>query len=140
MAGTPGRSGGRNKKVATGGSDGKPVSPRPLSESATTYFKWLLTRLGTGKKESAWCKIDGTLLATLAELLESQERVSTMLAQMPESLELHRLRNALAGQVQRMSAVIGLSPIDRARLPAELPVDGKEDPFAAIMRRMSAGN
>jgi hypothetical protein len=84
MAGTPGRSGGRNKKVATGGSDGKPVSPRPLSETATKYFKWLLTRLGTGKKESAWCKIDGTLLATLAELLESQERVSTMLEQMPE--------------------------------------------------------
>jgi hypothetical protein len=140
MAGTPGRSGGRNKKVATGGSDGKPVSPRPLSETATKYFKWLLTRLGTGKKESAWCKIDGTLLATLAELLESQEQVSTLLKQMPESLELHRLRNALAGQVQRMSAVVGLSPVDRARLPAELPDDGKEDAFQAIMRRMSAGN
>jgi hypothetical protein len=139
MAGTPGRSGGRNKKVATGGSDGKPVSPRPLSEIATRYFKWLLTRLGAGKKESAWCKIDGALLATLSELMESQERVSTMLAQMPESLELHRLRNALAGQMQRLSAVIGLSPIDRARLPAELPVDGKDDPFEKIMRRM-AGN
>ena len=140
MAGTPGRSGGRNKKVASSGSDGKPVSPRPLSETATKYFKWLLTRLGTGKKESAWCKIDGTLLATLAELMESQERVSTLLATMPESLELHRLRNALAGQVQRMSAVVGLSPIDRARLPAELPVDAAEDPFQSIMRRMSAGN
>jgi hypothetical protein len=140
MAGTPGRSGGRNKKVATGGSDGKPVSPRPLSPTAAGYFKWLLTRLGAGKKESAWCKIDGTLLATLAELMESQEQVSTLLATMPESLELHRLRNALAGQVQRMSAVIGLSPIDRARLPAELPVDGKEDAFQAIMRRMSSGN
>jgi hypothetical protein len=139
MAGTPGRSGGRNKKVATGGSDGKPVSPRPLSETATKYFRWLLTRLGTGKKESAWCKIDGTLLATLAELMESQEKVSEMLATMPESLELHRLRNALAGQLQRLSAVVGLSPVDRARLPAELPVDGAEDPFEKIMRRM-AGN
>jgi len=140
MAGAKGRSGGRNKKVATGGSDGKPVSPRPLSSTAERYFKWLLTRLGTGKKESAWCKIDGTLLATLAELMESQERVSTMLEQLPESLELHRLRSNLAGQMQRLSAVIGLSPVDRARLPAELPVDGKEDAFQAIMRRMSSGN
>jgi hypothetical protein len=140
MAGTRGRSGGRNKKVATGGSDGKPVSPRPLSETATKYFKWLLTRLGTGKKESAWCKIDGTLLATLAELMESQEQVSALLATMPESLELHRLRNALANQLQKMSSLVGLSPVDRARLPAELPDDGKEDAFQAIMRRMSAGN
>jgi hypothetical protein len=140
MAGTPGRSGGKNRKATPGKSDGKPVSPRPLSETATKYFKWLLTRLGTGKKESSWCKIDGTLLATLSELLESQERVSTMLEQLPESLELHRLRNALAGQVQRMSAVVGLSPVDRARLPAEVPVDGKDDAFQAIMRRMSSGN
>ena len=139
MAGSKGRSGGRNRKVTTGKSDGKPASPRPLSATATTYFKWLLARLGAGKKESAWCKIDGALLATLSELLESQERVSTMLAQMPESLELHRLRNALAGQMQRLSAVVGLSPFDRARLPAELPVDGKDDPFEKIMRRM-AGN
>ena len=70
--------------------------------------------------------------------MESQQQVSTLLAQMPESLELHRLRNALAGQVQRMSAVVGLSPFDRARLPAEVPVD-KDDPFEKIMRRM-AGN
>jgi hypothetical protein len=139
MAGSKGRSGGRNRKVATGKSDGKPASPRPLSATAATYFKWLLTRLGAGKKESNWCKIDGALLATLSELMESQERVSTMLEQMPESLELHRLRNALAGQMQRLSAVVGLSPFDRARLPAELPVDGKDDPFEKIMRRM-AGN
>ena len=138
MAGSKGRSGGRNRKVATGKSDGKPTSPRPLSSTAAAYFKWLLARLGAGKKESAWCKIDGALLATLSELMESQERVSTMLAQMPESLELIRLRNALAGQVQRMSAVIGLSPFDRARLPAEMPAD-KDDPFQEIMRRM-AGN
>jgi hypothetical protein len=139
MAGSKGRSGGRNRKVATGKSDGKPASPRPLSSTAATYFKWLLARLGAGKKESAWCKIDGALLATLSELMESQQQVSTLLAQMPESLELHRLRSNLAGQIQRMSVVIGLSPIDRARLPAELPVDGKDDPFEKIMRRM-AGN
>jgi hypothetical protein len=139
MAGSKGRSGGRNRKVATGKSDGKPASPRPLSATAAAYFKWLITRLGAGQKSSSWCKIDGALLATLSELMESQERVSTMLGQMPESLELHRLRSNLAGQMQRLSAVIGLSPIDRARLPAELPADGKNDPFQAIMKRM-AGN
>ena len=77
--------------------------------------------------------------SSVAVAMTSQERVASMLGQMPESLELHRLRNALAGQIQRMSAVIGLSPFDRARLPAEVPAD-KDDPFQAIMRRMSSGN
>jgi len=138
MSGSPGRSGGRNKKIQPGESDGKPTSPRPLSARSKTLFSWLVTRLGAGKKES-WCRIDGTLLATLAELLESQERVATMLTETPESTELIRLQSNLAGQVQRMSAVIGLSPIDRSRLPAELPVDGKDDAFQSILRRM-AGN
>ena len=139
MAGTPGRSGGKNRKVKSGSSDGKPTTPRPLSPTAMKHFKWLLTRLGAGQKSSNWRRIDGALLATLAEVLESQESVASMLTDLPSSLELIRLRSNLAGQMQRLSALVGLSPIDRARLPAELPVDGKDDPFEKIMRRM-AGN
>jgi hypothetical protein len=139
MAGTPGRSGGKNRKVKSGSSDGKPTTPRPLSPTAMKHFKWLLTRLGAGQKSSNWRRIDGALLATLAEVLESQESVASMLTDLPSSLELIRLRSNLAGQMQRLSAVVGLSPIDRARLPAELPDDGKDDPFEKIMRRM-AGN
>ena len=139
MAGTPGRSGGKNRKVKSGGSDGKPTTPRPLSPTAMKHFKWLITRLGAGQKSSNWRRIDGALLATLAEVLESQESVASMLTDLPSSLELIRLRSNLAGQMQRLSALVGLSPIDRARLPAEVPVDGKDDPFEKIMRRM-AGN
>jgi hypothetical protein len=140
MAGTPGRSGGKNRKVKPGTSDGKPTSPRPLSPVAARHFKWIIARLNATGKNSTWCRIDGVTIATLAELLESQERVSTMLAQMPESLEIHRMRNTLTASITRMSGLVGLSPIDRARLPAELPNDGEDDAFRSIMRRMSGAN
>ena len=79
------------------------------------------------------------ILASLAELLESQERVASLLADSPGDLGLLRIRVQIAGQVSRMSSIVGLTPIDRKRQPQALPADDKRDAFAEIMERMARG-
>ena len=139
MAGTKGRSGGRNKKTTIQSGDGVPVSPRALSPRATALFSWLLDKLNADDPGSPWSRIDGTVIASLAELMESQERVASLLADSPGDLGLLRIRIQMAGQISRMSAIVGLTPIDRKRQPQAMPPEDKENKFEAIMRRMAAG-
>jgi hypothetical protein len=139
MVGSRGRSGGTNKKIALGAGDGPPVSPRALSPRAAALFSWLLDKLRCDDAGSQWSRIDGTVLAALSELLESSEHVASQLADSPGDLGLLRIRIQIAAQITRMSAVIGMCPIDRKRQPQSVPVDGKEDAFESIMRRMAAG-
>ena len=139
MVGSRGRSGGKNKKIALGAGDGVPVSPRALSPRAAALFSWLLDKLKADDPGSQWSRIDGVTIAALAELLESQEHVASQLADTPGDLGLLRIRVQIAGQVSRMSAIVGLTPIDRKRQPQAVPADDKEDAFAKIMRRMAAG-
>ena len=140
MAGVAGRSGGRNRKLKgpTSPGDGPPISPRPLSERATELFQWICDKLQTDSPDSGWKRVDGTLLASLAETMESLEHVAESLAVNPVDAEFIRLRNTLTSQVVRLSGIIGLCPADRARHPKrEEPV--VEDAFAKIMKRMARG-
>ena len=139
MAGTKGRSGGRNKKTTIQAGDGEPVSPRALSPRASVLFGWLCDKLKADDPGSPWSRVDGVLLASLSELLETQEKIASQLADSPNDLGLMRVRIQVAAQISRMSSVIGLSPVDRARLPKALPAEDTEDAFESIMRRMAAG-
>ena len=140
MVGTPNRSGGRNKKpTKTGNSDGKPESPREMSPRAAEIFEWLLIRLGTSEKGSPWRKIDGVLLGSLAEAIESEERLGTMLSDAPEDIGIFRLRGQYADRIGRLSALVGLCPRDRERLPKDIESKDKDDPFQKIMERMGRG-
>ena len=140
MAGTAGRSGGRNAKRSSNAiGDGTPISPRALSPRATALFSWLVDKLDADDPKSNWHRIDGALLASLAEVMESQERIASMIADDPSDLALYRLRNQFAQQVVRMSALVGLSPFDRARQPAIEPEQESDDPLASIMERMARG-
>lgn len=141
MVGTPGRSGGKNAKtspVAT--SDGNPQSPRILSPRAQVLFVWLCERLDVGDPIKGWRRADGALLASLAEIMESQEHIASRIADDPASLGLHRLRNNLTQQVSRLSATIGLCPFDRSRQPAVDVEQTQDDPIlASIFNRMANG-
>jgi hypothetical protein len=139
MAGTAGRSGGRNKKATIPAGDGSPCSPRVLSPRASVLFGWLIDKLKADDPGSQWSRIDGTILASLSELLESQEHVASQLADNPASVALMRVRIQLAGQISRMSAIIGLTPIDRKRQPVAVPTKARKDPFTKIMERMAKG-
>lgn len=136
MAGSKGRSGGRNRKVKTiAAGDGAPTSPRTLAPRAAALFNWLIDKLGADAPDSAWARVDGVTLAALAELLESQERIASLLADDSGSLGLMRMRLQYAAQISRMSAIIGLSPIDRERLPKP-PTGDDGDVFNELMERM----
>jgi phage terminase small subunit len=50
-----------------------------------------------------------------------------------------RVRIQVAAQIARMSATIGLTPVDRSRLPQAIPADDKTDAFQDIMHRMAQG-
>lgn len=140
MAGIPGRSGGRNRKTTSDTSgDGMPQSPRVLSPRAGALFSWLCDKLACDNEKSTWCRIDGALLASLAEVLESQEKIASMIADDPADLALHRLRNQLSQQIVRMSGLIGLSPFDRARQPQPEPEADAGDVLQSIMERMARG-
>jgi len=138
MAGTSGRSGGHNRKLKTvAPGDGVPTSPRVLAPRAAALFDWLVDKLGADGPDSAWARVDGVTLAALAELLEQQEKIGSMLADDGSNMGLMRLRLQYAAQVARMSAIIGLSPIDRERLPKPHTADDGSV-FDDIMRRMSS--
>jgi len=139
MPGTPNRSGGRNRKASSNAiGDGIPLSPRALSPRASALYGWILDKLKADDPASGWRRIDGCLLASFAELLESQEAIASQLSDDPSNLGLMRLRLQYVAQISRMSAVIGMSPIDRERLPqaAEATV---ENPLTSIMERMRRG-
>ena len=139
MSGTAGRSGGRNKNTLIPQGDGVPTSPRALSPRATALFAWLVDKLKADDPTSTWSRVDGVLIASLSELMETQERVASQLADSPDDLGLMRVRVQVAAQIARMSATIGLTPIDRARLPQAIPADDKTDAFESIMHRMAQG-
>ena len=140
MVGTPNRSGGSNRKSrGSSKTDGKPESPRGLSRRAAEIFDWLLLRLGAGGKASTWRKIDGVLLSSLAEAVESEERLSMMLESAPEDISIFRLRGQYGDRVARMSALVGLCPRDRDRLPKDGEPKDDDDPFRRIMERMGRG-
>ncbi len=97
--------------------DGKPQSPRELSISARRHFDWLIERLAAGDDSSPWRRIDGACLASLAELLESEERLAELLHDDPANERYMRLRLQHSDRVFRFSAIVGLTPRDRERLP-----------------------
>lgn len=142
MVGRIGRSGGaRNfkpKKDLPSG-DGKPESPRELSPRAKVYFDWLIDRLGAGEVGSAWSRADGSLLASVAEAPESEEIIGELIKQSPEDVKLHRMRGQFADRIVRASALLGLCPRDRSRLPEAGEDDEDESPMVDIMRRMAKG-
>lgn len=140
MSGTAGRSGGRNAKFASNVPfDGIPQTPRVLSPRAQALFAWLCERLDVEDPAKGWRRADGILLASIAELMESQEKVASALADDPTSLGLHRLRNNLTQQVSRLSSLIGLCPFDRSRMPTAAPEDDNVQVFQDIMERMARG-
>lgn len=139
MGGVAGRSGGRNRKASSNAiGDGSPVAPRNLSPRATALFGWILDKIGADDPGSPWHRIDGCVLASLAETLESQERISSMLADNPGDLQLHRLRNNLTTQISRLSALVGMTPVDRQRQPQAEPEADDEDVLVSIMTRMAS--
>jgi hypothetical protein len=98
----------------------KPETPRPLSEAAAAYYGWLIQRLTQTSNE--WQPVDGTLLATLAELLELQEQLAEALQQQPLNPTYTRLRLQLSAQIACYSRLLGLCPKHRNQLRQE-PAD-----------------
>lgn len=97
----------------------RPEAPRKLSEAAAAYFGWLTKRLEQYTAEQ-WLPVDGTTLATLAELLESQEQLQDALAAEPLNAAYLRLRLQYAAAVATYSRMVGLAPAHRKhRLTAE---------------------
>jgi hypothetical protein len=138
MVGTPLRSGGHNHKTAqVVPGDGRPEPPRKLTDKAQQQFDWLSERLGVDEAGAAWCRVDGALLATAAELMESQETVELLLQADPSDLKLHRLKGQLSDRVVRLSSLLGWCPRDRSRLPDPVPTDNPDDPFNDLLDRMS---
>jgi len=140
MTGAPGRSGGKNAiRSSKATSDGTPISPRNLSPRAQALFGWICDKLGCDDPQNGFHRIDGELIASLAEIMQSQEQVSSMLADDPTNLGAHRLRNNLASQICRISGILGLSPFDRARMPALEAEQDDTNPLVSIMARMAKG-
>lgn len=140
MSGTAGRSGGHNIKTTdTPLGDGVPASPRALSPRAEALYGWLLDKLSADDPKAGWRRVDGILLASLAECLEDAERLASLIADDGGNPTLIRLRGQLADRVARMSALVGLCPRDRSRLPAVEQEEPRNDPFADLMHRMSQG-
>jgi hypothetical protein len=100
----------------------EPETPRPLSEAATAYYGWLMQRLQTGTIISQWQSVDGTLLATLAELLETQEKLAEHLQTEPLQPTYLKLRLQLAAQLASYSRMLGLCPKHREQQPKK-PTD-----------------
>jgi phage terminase small subunit len=139
MVGIGNRSGGHNKKTeAVAHGSGSPESPRELSPRARHFFEWLVDRLGASEDGAGWSRADGSLLASVAETLESEEILGELIRQSPDDIRLHRMRGQMADRIVRVSNLIGLCPRDRSKLPAER-IDEDESPFSDIMRRMAKG-
>ena len=138
MAGSKRRSGGRNRIGGEIGSgDGSPESPRDLSPRAKFFFEWLIERLGAGEDGSEWDRVDGSLLASVAELLESEEQIAKLLREAPGDLGLHRLRGQFSDRIVRASGLLGLCPKDRERLPKSREGTAEDPGFDSLMRRMA---
>jgi len=136
MVGIGNRSGGHNRKTeAVAPGNGKPESPRELSPRAKHFFEWLVDRLGAGEDGSGWSRADGSLLASVAETLESEEILGELLRQSPDDIRLHRMRGQFADRIVRVSNLIGLCPRDRAKLPDPVESVG-DDPGIALLKRM----
>lgn len=117
--------------------DGPPVSPRALSPRSQALYAWLIDKLKADDPQSGFNRIDGTVIASLAEVMESQEAVASALADDPTNNGLIRLRGALADRVRAYSALLGMAPLDRSRLPAAPVEDDNDNPVADLMRRMA---
>jgi phage terminase small subunit len=117
MAGIKGRSGRPSSAKSTTQPDGLPQPPRKLTAAAQKQFDWLLERLGTTDDSTPWRRIDGVSLASLAELLEAEERLAEKLASDPFNERLLRLKMQHADRVFKFSGIVGLTPRDRERLP-----------------------
>lgn len=138
MPGTPSRSGGSNRQGhACPPGDGAPEPPRQLSPRASAIYSWLLTRLHTCDDGAGWRRVDGALVAAVAELLESQERIASVIADDPTDLSAHRLRVQLAGQIRGYSSLLGLCPRDREKAP-RVPAAPEDGPFNELLARMSS--
>lgn len=118
MTGKTGRSGRPSSDKFVHQSDGPPQSPRTLTKRAQELFDWLCDRLETESAGSVWRRVDGSTLATMSELLLDQESVADGLSKDPCNDKLLRLRIQLSDRIYKFSSLIGLTPIDRQRLPA----------------------
>lgn len=135
MAGTRLRSGGHNRHWNPSAGDGLPELPRRASKRAVYFTEWLVERM----PEAQWSRIDGALLLSVAELLELQEIVAEALAENPTDPRYMRLRMQCYDKLKSASAVLGLAPADRARLPNTAADDDEDDPFRELLARVGAG-
>ena len=116
MTGVKGRSGRKSSDTNHLISDGRPESPRVLSEAAQRNFEWLLERLDCDSSGSVWGRLDGVLLSALAELMDSESELSRM----PPTDKTIRLRVQLSSQLRGYSSLLGLCPRDRSTAPQNL--------------------
>ena len=128
MPGKAGRS-GRPKNVEQKGVSAKPEPPYELSQTANKHFNWLVNNLYANDSRSVWSTVDGVTLVKLAELIEDCERMAAALASDPTNDKLIKTRIQLADRVYKFSAIVGLTPKDRQRLPQ--PETEKEDEVTA---------
>jgi phage terminase small subunit len=119
MTGIKGRSGRKPTDRNHLTSDGKPESPRPLSEAAQKNFEWLSERLDVDASGSVWQRLDGVLLAAVAELMTAEAELSRM----PPTDKTIRLRVQLSSQLRGYSSLLGLCPRDRSTTPQNAKTD-----------------
>lgn len=124
MAGTS-RSGG--DRVANGSDtfpkDGLPSRPAGFSKAENEYWTTLLDQIPNDLLR----RVDSHQLRTLCECMSLRDRLYSVLADDPldKTVFSHYMRTVQ--QIQKLSPVFGLGPIDRRRMKLETKEEESED-------------
>ena len=134
MAGTPGRSGRFLPALTVTGRHVQLVCPDWVTAPARVKWDELAGQLNPEVLEA----IDSHAVALLATLLAEVEQLARMAANNPENLPIKRSLVQVAQSFNRMSALFGLTPADRARVKA--PKNDGPDPFAEFIKQGTKAN
>lgn len=124
MAGTN-RSGG--DRVANGQDtfprDGMPSRPLDLTKEEQELWTVLMSQI----PNEFLRRVDSHQIKTLCELLAAKDRVAKAMKNDPEDMRIVRTYINVSQQLNRLSALYGLSPLDRRRMKIETEQSGDDE-------------
>ena len=124
------RSGGnRALGIDASPTDNGPLKPSDLAPDVEAVWDELRTQIPSGVLRSA----DAHQLRTLAELIVQSNALSAAAIKDPSEPRLTRIWLGVADQIRKLSALFGLSPMDRQRLKIE--PETEPDEFQKMLAR-----
>jgi phage terminase small subunit len=102
--------------------DGLPSRPMTLTDAETKVWTSLMSQI----PNELLRRIDAVQLTTLCELIVEKDELGKLMKEQRGNLPLVRTYINTAQQINRSSAMFGLSPIDRRRMKLE-QVDEQDD-------------